>query len=146
MPTSSRLVAAICLAILAFVLSRQIMTLMPAHMNFGYFVYVNMMIGVLVGWTVMGSRAGRGMTAAINNGLTGVAALVFWGLCVQACYEMVDQAMNDRFDGPFEALVAIFEIGAEYGMILLAPTVILTSIVGATLSGLATEFAWRRWR
>lgn len=146
MPTTSRLVAAVCLAFLAFVMSRQIMPLMPEGMNFGYFIYVNMAIGVLVGWKVMGSRAGRGTTSAINNGLTGVAALVFWGLFVQACYEMFDQAMHNRFDGPFEALLAILDIGAEYGLVLLTPTLILTAAIGGALAGLATEQAWRRWR
>lgn len=146
MPTLSRLVAAVCLALLAFILSRQIMPQMPEGMNFGNFIYVNMLLGILVGWKVVGSRAGRGATSAINNGLTGVAALVFWGLFVQACYEMVDQAMHNRFDGPFEALLGILEIGAEFGLILLVPTIILTALVGGALSGLATEFAWRRWR
>lgn len=146
MPTTSRLVAAICLAFLAFVLSRQIMPLMPEGMNFGYFIYVNMAIGVVVGWKVMGGRTGRGTTSAINNGLTGVAALIFWGLLVQACYEMINRALSNRFDNPFEALLAILEIGAEYGMILLTPAIILTALVGGALSGLATEFAWRRWR
>lgn len=146
MPTTSRLVAAICLALLAFVLSRLIMPLMPEGMNFGYFIHVNMAIGILVGWNVMGSRVGRGTTSAINNGLTGVAALIFWGLFVQGCYEMIDQAMNNRFDGPLEALVAILEIGTEYGMILLTPTFVLSALIGGALSGLATEFAWRRWR
>lgn len=145
MPTASRLVAAACLALLAFVLSHQIMPLMPEGMNFGYFVYVNMVIGFLVGWTVMGSRAGRGITQGINNGLTGVAALIFWGLFVQGCYEMIDRAMHNRFGGPFEALVAILEIAVEYGIILLVPIVILTSLIGAVLAGLATEAAWRRW-
>ncbi|MDU9003834.1 TrgA family protein [Sedimentitalea todarodis] len=146
MPTTSRLVAAVCLALLAYVLSRVVMPLMPEGMNFGYFIYVNMGLGVLIGWNVIGSRAGRGTTAAINNGLTGVVALIFWGLFVQGCYEMFDQAMNNRFDGPFEALVAILEIAAEYALILLTPTFILTALLGGALSGLATECAWRRWR
>ncbi|MEY8830791.1 TrgA family protein [Sedimentitalea sp. XS_ASV28] len=146
MPTSSRLVAGICLALLAFVLSRQIMPLMPEGMNFGYFIHVNMVIGFLVGWSIMGSRAGRGITAAINNGLTGAVVLIFWGLFVQSCYGMVDQAMNDRFDGPLEALLAIFDIAAGYLTVILVPIVIATTLVGGALSGLASELAWRRWR
>jgi hypothetical protein len=37
----------------------------------------------------MGPRAGRGTTAAINNGLTGVFVLMLWGVGVQAINEMV---------------------------------------------------------
>ena len=50
-----------------------------------------------------GQTRGRGWTAGINNGLTGVASLVFWALFVQGCYEMFRLAMRNRYDGPFEA-------------------------------------------
>ncbi len=146
MPDASKLMAAVCLAILAFIVSGQIMPLMPESTDFGYFTWVNMAIGALVGWFVMGRRAGRGITSAVNNGLTGVASMVFWGIFVQAANEMVRLAMRNRYDNAFEALIAIFEIGAEYGLILIDFTVIATLIVGAVLSGLATEYAWRTWR
>ena len=94
----------------------------------------------------MGTRAGRGVTSAINNGLTGVMVFVLWGLLIQATNEMVRLAMRNRYDGPLEAVVDVFKIGAEYGLILLVPVVIGTLIVGAVLSGLATEVAWRKWR
>ncbi len=146
MPDAARLVAAICLAILAFIVSGQIVPLMPESTDFGYFVYVNVILGALVGWFVMGSRAGRGVTSAINNGLTGVMVFVLWGLFIQATNEMVRLAMRNRYDGPLEAVVDVFKIGAEYGLILLVPLVIGTLVVGAVLSGLATEVAWRKWR
>lgn len=146
MPDAARLVAAICLAILAFIVSGQIVPLMPESTDFGYFLYVNIVLGALVGWVVMGSRAGRGVTSAINNGLTGVMVFVLWGLLIQATNEMVRLAMRNRYDGPLEAVVDVFKIGAEYGLILLVPVVIGTLVVGAVLSGLATEVAWRKWR
>lgn len=146
MPDAARLVAAICLAILAFIVSGQIVPLMPESTDFGYFVYVNVVLGLLVGWFVMGSRAGRGVTSAINNGLTGVMVFVLWGLLIQAANEMVRLAMRNRYDGPLEAVVDVFKIGAEYGLVLLVPVVIGTLVVGAVLSGLATEVAWRKWR
>lgn len=146
MPNAARLVAAVSLALIAFILSGQIMPLMPEGTGFGYFTWINVALGLLVGWIVMGKRAGRGTTPGINNGLTGVAALIFWGLFVQGCYEMFRQATRNRFDSPFEAVLAIFEIAAEYGMMLLVPQIIATVLIGGVLAGLATEFAWRRWR
>tara|TARA_R110000751_G_scaffold80580_4_gene162616 strand:+ start:5134 stop:5574 length:441 start_codon:yes stop_codon:yes gene_type:complete len=146
MPDAARLVAAICLAILAFVVSGQIVPLMPESTDFGYFLYVNIALGAVVGWFVMGKRAGRGVTSAINNGLTGVLVFVLWGLFIQACNEMVRLAMRNRYDGPFEAVVDVFKIGAEYGLILLVPLVIGTLVAGGILAGLATEVAWRKWR
>lgn len=146
MPNAARLVAAVSLALLAFILSRLIMPLMPEGTGFGYFTHVNVFLGCLVGWIVVGKRAGRGTTSGINNGLTGVLALLFWGLFVQGVYEMMRQALRNRYDGPFEALLAIFEIAADYAMILITPAFIATLVIGGVLSGLATEFAWRRWR
>ena len=45
MPDAARLVAAICLAILAFIVSGQIVPLMPESTDFGYFLYVNIVLG-----------------------------------------------------------------------------------------------------
>ena len=50
MPNAARLAAAVSLAILAFILSGQIMPLMPEGTDFGYFTIINMTLGILVGW------------------------------------------------------------------------------------------------
>ena len=94
----------------------------------------------------MGKRAGKGITAAINNGITGMVAMVFWGLAVQGAYEMVRLAMRNRYDGPFEAIMAIFEIAIDYGWTIFVFPVIMTLLIGGILTGLATEYAWRTWR
>ncbi|MHA6261757.1 TrgA family protein [Arenibacterium sp. CAU 1754] len=146
MPDAARLFAALGLAITAFIISGQIIPLMPEGLDFGYFTYVNMAIGAITGWIVMGKRAGRGVTAAINNGITGAVAMVFWGLFVQGCWEMFDLAMRNRYDGPFEAVMAIFQIAAGYGMTMFVPNIIITLAVGGVATGLATEYAWRNWR
>lgn len=147
MPDAARLVSALCLGLLAFIVSGQYMPLMPEGMDFGWFTHVNVALGFICGWVVMGRRAGRGTTAAINNGLTGMAALVFWALFVQATYEMFDRAMGNRYGGPFEALAAIFEIALmEYGRPMLVANIIITLLIGGVLSGLAAEHAWKRSR
>ena len=146
MPDAARLVAALSLAIIAFIVSGQVMPLMPEGFDFGYFTYVNMAIGAICGWVIMGKRAGRGWTSGINNGITGVLAMVFWGLFVHGTYEMVQKAMANRYGGPFEAIMAIFEIGAEYGMMIFVGNIMVTLLIGAVIAGLATEFAWRTWR
>ena len=71
MPTAARFVAALCLAVLAWVVSEQIKPLFDEDKAFGNFNLINFVIAVAVGWQVIGSRAGRGLSAAINNGLTG---------------------------------------------------------------------------
>ncbi len=146
MPTASRLVASLCLLVVAFLVSTMIINNGEEGKNYGYFTYVNMLIGVACGWVIMGKRAGHGWTAGINNGLTGIAALIFWGLFVQGTYEMFQQAMAHRYGGPFEALLAIFQIGLGYSQQLIAPEILWTFAIGALVTGLFTEIAARRWR
>ncbi|WP_298932272.1 TrgA family protein [uncultured Ruegeria sp.] len=146
MPSASRLVAAICLVVIAFLVSSMIIENGEEGKDYGYFTVVNIALGWICGWKIMGKRAGRGWTAGVNNGLTGVASLVFWALFVQGCYEMFRLAMRHRYDGPFEALLAIFKIGLDYGQLLLVPEILVTLGVGAVAAGLATEEASRRWR
>lgn len=146
MPTAARLVGALSLALISFIVSGQIMPLMPEGTDFGYFIYVNIILGLLTGWVIMGPRAGQGATAAVNNGITGVLALLFWGLFVQSVYEMILRAMRSRYDGPFDALLSVLEIGVAYGMQILVPLVILTLLAGGVVAGFVTEFAARNWR
>lgn len=145
MPTAARLVAAICLLVVAFLVSTMIIENGEEGKSYGYFTYVNMALGIVCGWAIMGKRAGRGWTAGLNNGLTGVAALVFWGLFVQGTYEMIQQAMRNRFGGPFEAIIAIFELGVEFSKQLLVSEILATLAIGAIIAGIFTEIAARRW-
>lgn len=146
MPTGARLTAAICLGLLGFIVSFQVMPLMPEGTDFGYFVHVNVALGLLSGWIFMGRRVGRGVVAGVNNGLTGMAVMVLWALFVQGAWEMFRLAMRHRYDGPFEALSAIFVIALEYFFVIAVPGVMLTLVVGGMLVGLVTENAARRWR
>jgi hypothetical protein len=146
MPTAAKLVAAICLAALGYAASETVKTLMPDGTDFGIFTLVNAGIGFACGWLILGNRAGRGYSAALSNGFTGMVALVFWALFVQAAYEMVALALRRRFEGPVEAAAAVFEIMAEYGAVMLDLELILLLMLGAFLAGVLSEGAARRWR
>ncbi|KMK67541.1 TrgA family protein [Puniceibacterium sp. IMCC21224] len=146
MPTAAKLLSALCLAALGYYVSEMIKQVMPESTAFGVFSYVNAALGAICGWRIVGSRAGRGLSAGISNGLTGVVALVFWGIFVQACNEMVRLAMINRFDGPMEAFAAVFELGIKYGQIILTGPIIGTLVVGALIVGLVGEFAASRYR
>lgn len=146
MPTAARLVAALCLALIAFIVTGQVKELFPEGTYFGNFLIVNIALALVCGWTVMGKRAGRGITPGINNGLTGVGVLLIWAVLVQAANEMISLAMRNRYGGPFEAITDTFRIAADYGLKLVEPNIIATLLVGAVLAGLTTEFASRMWR
>ncbi|WP_439524650.1 TrgA family protein [Marivita sp.] len=146
MPTAAKAVAALCLAVFGYLASELVKTLLPDITNFGRFSEFNAAIGAFVGWIVVGTRAGRGTKDAIANGLTGVAALIFWSVFFHSCLEMFQLSMKRRFDGPVEAFSAIFEIGIEYGAILINPMMIAAFLVGALLTGYFAEYAARHWK
>lgn len=146
MPDAARLIAAICIGAIAYAVSLQVMSILPERSNFGAFVYVNAILGVVTGWTIMGKRAGRGITAAINNGLGGALMLVLWGLFIHASYQMFDRALDNWYNGFFDAIAAIFQFMAEYALLMLDPLLLFTLAAGGILAGLLTECAWRAWR
>ncbi|WP_083099473.1 TrgA family protein [Pseudophaeobacter leonis] len=145
MPTGARLTAALCLALLAFVVSGQVMPLVPEGTDFGYFTHVNIVLGLLTGWIFMGRRVGHGLVPAINHGLTGAAVMVLWALFIQGSWEMFRQAMRNRFDGPFEALLAILTISVDFFFVIAVPSVLISLAVGGCLAGLLAENAHKRW-
>lgn len=146
MPTAAKLVAALSLAALGYLASEMVKTLMTERTAFGSFSLLNAGLGFLCGWIVIGSRAGRGMAAAVSNGLTGVVALVFWALFIQSVAEMVRLSLARRYDSPVEAFAAIFEIMVAYGTVLLNGSLIVLLLVGALVCGLLAEIGARRWR
>lgn len=145
MPTAARLTAALCLALLAFVLSTQVVPLMPEGTDFGYFFHINILLGLLTGWIFMGRRVGYGLVPAINNGLTGAAVMVLWALFIQGAREMFDLAMRNRYGGPFEALLAILSLSIDYFFVIAVPSVLVPLILGGCLAGILAESANKRW-
>lgn len=145
MPTAARLAAAVLLAILGMIVSDMIKTTMPDYTQFGYFSYVSLVIGALCGWFVVGPRVGQGMVTALSTGLTGMAALVFWGLFILSANEMLRLAFLRRYDGPFEALVSIFQIMVEFGVNLLHAPILGALFAGGLAVGVAAEWVSGRW-
>ena len=145
LPTAARLVAALSLAALGWFASDLVRPLMPPATAFGWFNYVNAGIGLLCGWIVIGSRAGRGMMDALTNGLTGVLALIFWAFFVQSLNLMLKQSMEGRYDGPFEAVIGIFNNAVDYARYLIDPALIGALLIGGMLCGVLAEAASRRW-
>lgn len=146
MPNAAKLLGALALAVLAFVLSGMVMGLFEEDTNFGYFTHINVALGIAIGWTFLGRRVGRGWVSAINVGFTGAVVLVFWGLFVQACYEMFDDSMKGRIDDMGEAVTTVFEAFVEWAVLMSTGPIWGTIVVGGVLAGLLTEFAWRNYQ
>ncbi len=145
MPTTARLIAAFFLMVIAWVVTGQVMAVMPPETQFGSFRLVNLAIAALCGWVVIGSRVGTDYVTALSIGLTGVVAMVFWGLFAQAFNEMLRLALSRRYDGPVEAVVDIFQLGIDFGANLMHLNILATLFVGGLAAGVLAEFVHRRW-
>ncbi|KPP84468.1 MAG: hypothetical protein HLUCCO07_05055 [Rhodobacteraceae bacterium HLUCCO07] len=145
MPSTARLIAAFCLMVIAWIVTEQVMAVMPSETQFGYFRLVNLVIAALCGWVVIGGRLGTDYVTSLSIGLTGVAAMVFWALFVQAFNEMLRLALSRRYGGPVEAVVDVFQLGIDYGANLLHVHILATLFVGGLLAGVVSEFVHRRW-
>lgn len=145
MPTAGRLVAAVLFAVLGFLISELVKPLFPEGSDLGRLSEINAVVGLFVGWTVAGSRAGGGWRAAVGHGLTGAAALLFWAMFLHATTEMIRRSIRSQYDGPVEAVVGIFELMIGYAQIIGTLGVIGALIAGGIAAGLLTEAAARRW-
>ncbi len=145
LPTAARLVAAISLGVLGWIGSDMVRPLMPPQTAFGWFNYVNAVLGILCGWYLVGSRAGRGYAEALANGLTGVLALIICGFFAQSFNLMLKQALEKKYDGPVDAIVGIFDNALDYALYLIDPMLIGSLLVGGMICGLLAEIASRRW-
>lgn len=143
MTTSNKLIAAICLAFVGGLVAEFVKPQMPEGSNPGQMTLISAAVGIVVGWRVMGKRAGT--CGPIELGLIGVFWLVFWGLATFGCIEMLRLALRHKFREPVAALEAMVGIALEYGLYLTAPSVLMTLGVGVVVSGYFTDFARRRW-
>ena len=144
--TAARLIAALCMAGVAYVASDYARGLYDGVEQFGLFSYINTATGFLCGWIIVGPRAGRGMSAAISNGITGTVALAFWCLMLYALKQTWELSLRRRYDGPLEAVGGVFENALDYGEPLLNTGFFMLLIIGAVVTGVLSEIAARHWR
>ncbi len=146
MLTAARVVAAILMAIVAYVTSEQIKGVMDPNTGFGRFSEVSALIGLLCGYIVLGSRTGRGWVAGFNNGITTAVVVVFWGLFFQSGYFMIMNALKQRYRDFGHAFSDMLDKAVEYALVLADTNVILTLLIGSVLAGILSEMAARAWR
>lgn len=145
MPTGGKLVAAIAFAALAYFVTDLVKPLLPAGSRIGWFSQVNAVIGMAMGWTIMGRGAGKKYRQSFGYGLTTLAAIVFWALLCWSGYEMIRRSTRLYYDGPVEALQEMAQLFLDYGKIAAVQEVVLPAVVGAIFVSWLTEFFARRW-
>ena len=147
MPTGGRLIGALFFCMLAYFISDLIKPLLVESHGFklGWFSPVNAVVGLVMGWQVIGKTAGKTYWNSFGMGLTTLAATVFWCLVIWAAREMIDRSMRMSYDGAVEALQDMTQIFAEYAVLIADEPIIIAAFFGALFCGWVTEFFARRW-
>ncbi len=146
MPTAAKLAAAALFAILGWIVANAHVPALGEGVDAGLFREGVALIGVIVGWRVMGPVAGKGYGAAIGSGMKTALVLAFFGLLVFSIYEMIQLSMKMRYDGPMDAVLDVFRLMLDQAQKMLTPTVIGSLFIGGAIAGLLTENASRRWK
>jgi hypothetical protein len=146
MPTAAKLVAAIAFGLVAYYASQAVVPMLPEGMRLTKFFALNVALGAVTGWLVMGRLAGAGYGLAVANGLRTSAVLLFYTLLVHAIIEMIDRAVDMRYKDTFAALSGLVGLTGHYAaMVFTSPVVMGILILGGVIAALVVEFVSHRW-
>lgn len=145
MPTGGKLIGAILFAMLAYFITDLIKPLLPEGTKIGLFSPINAVIGLVMGWRVMGRGAGESYRRSFGYGFTTLAAIIFWSLITWSGYEMIRRSMRLYYDGPVEALQEMAALAVEYARLAAVQEVLIPAVVGTIFVSWLTEFFARRW-
>jgi hypothetical protein len=146
MPTAARLFATVGFAAVAFLATDIYKPLLPEGTQMGMFTPINVGLGAIMGWTIMGRLAGQGYAAAISSGLRTSAVLLFYALFCWSFLEMLERSMRLYYDGPVEALQEMVAMAYDYVLLgLTDPQVPIALFAGGIGAGLLSEWSSRQW-
>lgn len=146
MPTGAKAVAAICFAVVGWLIANAYVPNMPEATAVGNFRELAGLLGAVIGWRVMGNSVGKGYVASIGAGWKTVIVLVIVSLLFFGLYEMLQQSVRMVYDGPIEAVLDVFNRMMVRSAPLLSVGVMAAGAIGGAVAGLLTENASRRWR
>lgn len=146
MPTGAKLVAAVCFAVVGWIMSNYYAMNMPDASAAGPMREWAALIGAIIGWMVMGPSVGRGYVEAAGSGIKTAVVLAVAALFLLALREMLDNSVKMRYDGALDAILDVFQVMARRSEALLSLGVFGTILFGGIVGGLLAENAGRRWK
>jgi len=146
MPTAAKLVAALCFGVVGWLTAEAFVPQIPDAMPATWIKEASAVIGVFVGWFVLGRAMGVGYARVFGRAITMTAILYFWLLFAFTFREMILRSLDKRYDGPMEAVTSMIDIALFFGTLSLHIPTLVTLFVGGLVSGYLVEFAKRNWR
>lgn len=145
MPTAGRLAGAILFALYGWYIGGIAGPFFPEGNPPDFLIPLCAGIGLLVGWMICGSRAGKGYNPAVGIGLTAAFAFTFWVIFLISFEEMFQNAFRRSYGGPMEAAVDIFNIMIEKGQDLTDVGLIASVVIGGVICAWITEYFAQRY-
>ncbi|WP_102107391.1 TrgA family protein [Oceaniglobus roseus] len=143
-PTAPKMIAGLLFATVSFFVTGLVIANIPSGHPTAGFGLTNALVGFLIGWRVVGRRAGEGMSFAAAYGLTAMAAIVFWCLLLWGGREMIRRSLDLYYKDPTEALQEMVRLMLDYAVYLYGNGAIGSMVIGAVFCGLVTEWLARR--
>ncbi len=145
MPTAAKLIAALVLAITGALTATAVIPLLPEGQPIKWLYQVSIAVPIIAGWRVVGRLIGKGYRLSINVGLYATVVAAFFTVLTFAIAEMLKRSTRKQYDGPMDAVVNLFGVVLEYGILLFNPGPGLYLLVCAVILGPLAEFGHRRW-
>ena len=152
MPTAGRLVAAIVFGATGAAAAFVGIPTLPEGMIAGYLLPFSTLVGVWLGWSLMGPKAGGRLSIAITQGIATVVVMVVMVIFFVAAWDMVERSMRLRYDGPGEAVLDTANLFWDYLQMmvrqpLMGPQPVLYVLaIGAIAGSVLINIAARIWK
>lgn len=145
MPTAGRLAGAIIFGLFGWYLGGVSTPYFPESSPPSFWLPVCALISLFLGWVVCGARAGRGYNPALGVGLTVGALMGFCFVFALAFHQMIKNALRIRYDGPMDAIVDVFNLMLEKGLMFYDWTLIGTLLIGSVICAWIVEYFGKRF-
>lgn len=148
MPTAAKLVAAAIFALVAFIAADQYAPLIPDGRPAGPLREVTAIIGVICGWTIMGSFLRRSHSAveAMGTGLRVSVTIAFVSLILFSIWDVLMRAIDGRYKHPMDSLLDVFGRALVLGTPIFSPGVLGVLALGGLAGGALAHAASTRWK
>ncbi len=147
MPTAAKLFSAIMFAGIAYLAAHLYVQGLTEGRPPGWLREISALIGLICGWTIMGSFASRpcGRVDAMGTGIRTSFTVVVAVLVVFAFVEMLGRSVKGRYDDPMQAALAVFDLMIGMGQRMVTAEILSVLLLGGILGGAVAHWVGRNW-
>lgn len=144
MPTAAKLIAGLMLAALGWWLAQyKVPPLLEEGVNIGNMPLVVLVVGLIVGWRIVGANSGDGYLIALTQGITGPALLFLLSVTTISGWQALEFSLRRRYHGPVDAFEGTIDLAVANTAVAGVPSVLIPLFVGGLLIALLAEAATR---